>query len=593
MNKPQNKKASMIILLVLLLPVVWLAIKLSMVYVPNEIIWNWLPAAADTMKAPLDIEWTDHTLAWVGISALLYIFVIAYYKISTGKRRIGKEHGSAVWSTSNEINRKYSQDKITDKIISKNLRFGLNDRNHGYNLNTLVIGAPGTGKSRGYVKPNLMQCNSSFIITDPKGELLASMGDMLFQNGYDIKVINLIDMSKSNRYNPFMYIRKPEDVLNLINNLIRNTTPKGISNTSDPFWEKAETALLLSLMYYLVEDGRDEDKHFGSILELLECANVEEDQETKSALDMMMESLELTNPNSLAVAQYKIFKQATSKTSKTVLVSCAVRLASFNIPAIRSLITHDELDITSIGERKTALFAVISDTDKTFNHIIGMLYTQTFSELYYLADNKYKGRLPISVQFYLDEFANIAVPESFEQVLGTMRSRNISANIILQGLSQLKAMFKGDQNTWETIVTNCDTLLYLGTNELTTCEYFVKLLGKETIDTRSYGLTRGKNGHYSTNMQITGRELLTADELSQLDNRYCIVRIRGERPIIDEKYDLLHHSKLNQTTDSRDKTVLPFEKSQNTPSQFLVEKTVHLTEYLDMDRMDDFEIINF
>lgn len=583
----------MIILLVLFLPIAWLAMKLSMVYVPNEIIWNWLPAAVDTMKAPLDLKWTDHTLAWVGVSALLYLFGIAYYKISTGKRRIGKEHGSAVWSTSGEVNRKYAQDKATDKIISKELRFGLNDRKHGHNLNTLVIGAPGTGKSRGYVKPNLMQCNSSFVITDPKGELLASMGDMLFQNGYDIKVINLIEMSKSNGYNPFVYIRKPEDVLNLINNLIRNTTPKGVSNTSDPFWEKAETALLQALMYYLVEDGRDEDKHFGSILELLECANVEEDQETKSALDMMMESLELSNPTSLAVAQYKIFKQATSKTAKTVLVSCAVRLASFNIPAVRRLTMHDELDVASIGERKTALFAVISDTDKTFNHIIGMLYTQIFSELYYQADRKYKGRLPVPVQFYLDEFANIAVPESFEQVLGTMRSRNISANIILQGLSQLKAMFKGDQNTWETIVTNCDTLLYLGTNELTTCEYFVKLLGKETIDTRSYGLTRGKNGHYSTNMQITGRELLTADELSQLDNRYCIVRIRGERPIMDEKYNLLHHSKLNLTTDGRDKTVLPFEKSQNTPSQFLVEKTVHLSEYLDMDRMDDFEIINF
>lgn len=593
MNKPTNKKTGTIMMLVLFLPVAWLAIKLSMVYVPNEMIWTWLPTVADSLKAPFEIEWADHTLTWVGLAALLYVFAIAYYKVSNGKRRIGREHGSAAWTTASEISRKYSQDSSSDKIISKDLRISLDDRMHRHNLNTLVIGAPGTGKSMGYVKPNIMQCNSSYVITDPKGELLSSMGDMLLQNGYDIKVIDLIEMEKSNGYNPFAYIRKPEDVLNLINNLIRNTTPKGTSNTSDPFWEKAETALLQAMMYYLIEDGRDEDKHFGSILELLECANIDEEQESKSALDMMMESLELANPNSLAVAQYKIFKQATSKTAKTVLVSCAVRLASFNIPAVRKLITHDEIDIASIGEKKTALFAVISDTDKTFNHIIGMLYTQIFSELYYQADHKYKGRLPVPVQFYLDEFANIAVPESFEQVLGTMRSRNISANIILQGLSQLKAMFKGDQNTWETIVTNCDTLLFLGTNELTTCEYFVKLLGKETIDTRTYGLTRGRNGHYSTNMQIAGRELLTADELSQLDNRYCIVRIRSEKPILDEKYNLFSHGKLNQTTDGKDKTVLPFEKSQKASSQFLDEKTVHLSEFLDMDRIDDFEIINF
>lgn len=592
MNMPQNKKTGMIIVLVLFLPVIWLAIKLSMVYVPSEIIWKWLPTMAETIKAPLDLRWADHTWMWIGITGLVYVTGITYYKVTTGKRRIGREHGSAAWSSANELNRRYSHDGAVDKIITKDLRMTLNYRRHNHNLNTLVIGAPGTGKSMGYVMPNLMQSNSSFIITDPKGELLTSMGDMLIQNGYDIKVINLVDMSRSHGYNPFVYIRKSEDVLNLINNLIRNTTPKG-AQSNDPFWEKAETALLQALMFYLIEDGREEDKHFGSVLELLECANIDEEQETKSALDMMMESLELTNPTSLAVAQYKIFKQANPKTAMTVLVSCAVRLASFNIPAVRTLLSHDELDITSIGTKKTALFAIISDNDKTFNHIIGMLYTQIISELYYQADHNHKGKLPIPVQFYMDEFANIAVPESFEQVLGTMRSRNISANIILQGLSQLKAMFKGDHDTWETIVTNCDTLLFLGTNELTTCEYFVKLLGKETIDTRTYGLTRGRNGHYTTNMQNTGRELLTVDELSQLDNGHCIVRIRGEKPIMDEKYSLFHHRRLNQTTYGKDKTVMPYQKYQKTPNQFLQENSVHLTEFIDMDRMDDFEIINF
>lgn len=592
MNKPTSKKTSILLMLVLFLPVAWIAIKLAMIYRPNTVIWEWLPNLTETLKKPFEIIWTDKTWTWLGVSALLYLFTIAYYKVSMGKRRIGKEHGSAAWTTASEVNRKYSQSKATNKIITQNIQFGIDDRVHRRNMNTMIIGSPGTGKSRFYVKPNLMQCNTSYVITDPKGELLASTGDMLLRNGYDIKVINLIELTKSQGYNCFSYIRKEEDVLRLITNLIRNTTPRE-SKSNDPFWEKAETALLQALMYYLIEDGLKEDQHFGSVLELLECADIDEERETVSALDMMMDSLELKNPNSLAVAQYKIFKQAAGKTAKTILVSTAVRLSSFNIPAIRKLISHDELDISSIGEKKTALFAIIPDMDQTFNHIIGMLYTQVISELYYQADHVHKGRLPLHVQFVMDEFANVAVPESFDVVLGTMRSRNMSANIILQSLSQLKAMFKGEQHTWEKIIGHCDTILYLGSNDMSTCEYITKLLGKETIDTRTYGLTRGRNGSYSTNKQIAGRELLSPDEVSQLDNRYCIVRIRGEKPVIDDKYNILKHPKINQTTDGKDETVMPYEKSQTTSTQFLDEHTTHLADYIDLDRVDDFEIINF
>ena len=309
MNKPISKMTSILMMLVLFLPVAWIAIKLAMIYRPNTVIWEWLPNLTETLKNPFEIVWTDKTWTWIGISALLYWFTLAYYKVSMGKRRIGKEHGSATWTTANEVNRLYSQNKATNKIITQNIQFGIDDRVHRRNLNTMVIGSPGTGKSRFYVKPNLLQCNTSYVITDPKGELLASTGDMLLRNGYDIKVINLVELSKSQGYNCFSYIRKDEDVLRLITNLIRNTTPRG-SNTNDPFWEKAETALLQALMFYLIEDGLKEDQHFGSVLELLECADIDEERETVSALDMMMDSLALKNPNSLAVAQYKIFKQA-------------------------------------------------------------------------------------------------------------------------------------------------------------------------------------------------------------------------------------------------------------------------------------------
>ena len=353
-------------------------------------------------------------------------------------------------------------------------------------------------------------------------------------------------MDKSHGYNPFKYIYDDKDVLKLINNLIRNTTPKG-SQSLDPFWEKSETALLQALCLYLVNEAPEEEQNFTMIMEMIAAAEVKEDDEDyQSPLDELFERLEMRNPNSLAYKQYKIFKQAAGKTAKSILISVGVRLAAFNLDSIASLTIYDELELEKMGERKTALFAVIPDNDSTFNFLIGMLYTQLFQTLYYQADIIHGGELPIPVHFLMDEFANVALPDDFQKLLSTMRSRQIFVSIIIQNLAQLKALYKDD---WESIVGNCDELYYLGGNEQSTHKFLSEYLGKETLDTNTFGKTHGMHGNYSTNYQQTGRELLTADEIRLLDNDYGLLFIRGERPVFDKKFDLLKHPRIKETRD--------------------------------------------
>ena len=372
------------------------------------------------------------------------------------------------------------------------------------------------------------------------------MGNLLKGQGYRIRVLNLVEFSQSDRYNPLVYIRDEKDVLKLVTNLIRNTTPRTASS-SDPFWEKSETALLEAILFYLLSEAPAEEQNFSMVMTMLEYADVrEEDSGYQSPLDMLFAALERTQPGHIAVRQYKVYKQAAGKTAKSILISLAVRLAAFNLEQIRALTAEDELDIGALGEEKTALFAVIPDNDTSFNYLVGMLYTQIFQELYYRADHVHGGRLPVHVQFILDEFANVALPEDFERCLATMRSREISASIIIQNLAQIKALFK---DTWETIPGNCDSLLYLGGNETTTHEYISKMLGKETIDTQSHGQSKGRNGSASTNIQQAGRELMTPDEVRLLDNADALLFIRGEHPVRDRKYDLLRHPNLAGTVD--------------------------------------------
>lgn len=508
----------------------------------------------EAMNSPFSFELCQDTLKCILISESIYSFSYLTYYYNRKNYRRNEEYGSAKWANNKAVNKKYAEkDYYSNKILSQNVRIGLDGRRHRRNLNTLVIGGSGAGKTRFFGKPNLMQCNTSFVILDPKGEQLRDVGNLLEKEGYVIKVVDLINMNRSHCYNPFRYIKDDKDVLKLITNLIRNTTPKG-SQTNDPFWEKSETALLEALCLYLLHEAPEEEQNFTMVMEMIAAAEVkEDDEEYQSPLDELFERLEIRNPNSLALKQYKIYKQAAGKTAKSILISVGVRLSAFNLESIASLTATDELELDLVGERKTAIFAVIPDNDSTFNFLIGMLYTQLFQMLYYQADIVHGGALPIPVHFLMDEFANVALPDEFDKLLSTMRSRLIFVSIIIQNLAQIKGLYK---DSWESIVGNCDTLYYLGGNEQSTHKFMSEYLGKETLDTNTYGKSSGRSGNYSTNYQQAGRELLTPDEVRLLDNDYGLLFIRGERPVFDKKYDILKHPRINETTDGNAKPYL-------------------------------------
>ena len=508
----------------------------------------------DAMNSPFSFELCQDTLKCILISESIYSFSYLTYYYNRKNYRRNEEYGSAKWANNKAVNKKYAEkDYYSNKILSQNVRIGLDGRRHRRNLNTLVIGGSGAGKTRFFGKPNLMQCNTSFVVLDPKGEQLRDVGNLLEKEGYVIKVVDLINMNRSHCYNPFRYIKDDKDVLKLITNLIRNTTPKG-SQTNDPFWEKSETALLEALCLYLLHEAPEEEQNFTMVMEMIAAAEVkEDDEEYQSPLDELFERLEIRNPNSLALKQYKIYKQAAGKTAKSILISVGVRLSAFNLESIASLTATDELELDLVGERKTAIFAVIPDNDSTFNFLIGMLYTQLFQMLYYQADIVHGGALPIPVHFLMDEFANVALPDEFDKLLSTMRSRLIFVSIIIQNLAQIKGLYK---DSWESIVGNCDTLYYLGGNEQSTHKFMSEYLGKETLDTNTYGKSSGRSGNYSTNYQQAGRELLTPDEVRLLDNDYGLLFIRGERPVFDKKYDILKHPRINETTDGNAKPYL-------------------------------------
>ena len=496
----------------------------------------------------MQITFNEYSLKTVLFFLFFYAMGIGVYFSSRENRRPGEEHGSAKWGVVSQIVKRYAdfKERFNNILFSQTMRIGLNAKKHRRNLNVLVVGGSGAGKTRFYAKPNIMQCNTSFIIADPKGEMLRSVAPLLLEKGYDVKVFNLITPSNSDGYNPFTYIRTDEDVIKLITNLIQNTTPKN-AQQNDPFWEKSEIALDTALMLYLLHEAPPEEQNFEMLMFLIEnAAAMEDDDEYQSPVDLLFQGLEDENPEHIALKQYKIFKQASGKTAKSILISAAVRLAAFNLPEIARMTSYDNLDLGSMGEKKKAIFCVIPDNDNSFNYLVGMLYTQAFQELYYRADHKHGGELPIPVHFVMDEFANVALPDNFERLLATMRSRRISVSIIIQNMAQLKALFK---DSWESLVGNCDTMLYLGGNEQSTHEYISKMLGKETIDTRTRGITRGSHGSSNTNYQNAGRELLTLDEVRLLDNSNALIFIRGEKPIMDKKFDILSHPNIKLTAD--------------------------------------------
>ena len=560
MNRQENQKTIYILLGILTVFVIWLALMVAGCYEENIKLFELLDRLTVAMNNPTHITLNEYSLKAVLIFLFLYAMGIGVYFSSRENRRPGEEHGSARWGNVKSVVKRYmDKDSYKNIILSQNMRLGLNAKKHRRNLNVLVVGGSGAGKTRFYAKPNLMQCNTSFIVADPKGEMLRSIAPLLIENGYDIKVFNLIEPENSDGYNPFVYIRKDEDVIKLISNLIQNTTPKNASQ-NDPFWEKSEIALDSALMLYLLHEAPPEEQTFEMLMFLIEnAATVEDEDESgyQSPVDILFQGLEDEKPEHIAVRQYKIFKQASGKTAKSILISAAVRLAAFNLPEIAKMTSYDNLDIGTLGERKRAIFCVIPDNDNSFNYLVGMLYTQAFQALYFNADNNHGGELPIPVHIVMDEFANVALPDNFERILATMRSRRISVSIIIQNMAQLKALFK---DSLENITGNCDTLLYLGGNEQSTHEYISKMLGKETIDTRTRGITKGQHGSSNTNYQNAGRELLTLDEVRLLDNSNALIFIRGERPLIDKKFDILSHPNIAKTADGK---AVPYKHSKS------------------------------
>ena len=530
------------------IPVVWLAVLMASCYEPGMTIFTLMDAFSAATKNPFSLHWTAYTPKFIGIFLLLYGGAILFYYTGQKNTRPGEEHGSASWGSVRELDKKY-RDKDAGKnvILTQHLQMSMNGKLHRRNLLQIIVGGSGSGKTRFLAKPNLMLANASFIVTDPKGEMLRAVGNLFLEEGYVLRVFDLIDPSKSDCYNPFCYIRKDADVFKLIDNFIKNTTPKG-AKANDPFWEKSETALDSALMLYLLHEAPVEDQNMETILYMIENGGAkEEDDDYQSPLDLLFEALEEEQPDHIAVRQYHIFKQAAGKTAKSILVSAAVRLASFTLPEIQRITASDDMELGKLGERKQAIFCIIPDSnDASLNFLVGMLYTQAFQELYYQADKVHQGALPVPVRLMFDEFANVALPDGYARLQATMRSRNIMSTIILQNISQLKALFKDD---WEGIIGNADSFIYLGGNEQSTHKYISELLGKETIDTKTSSQSKGRNGSFSQNFQQTGRELMTPDEVRRLDNKNAIVLIRGEKPVIDEKYDILKHPNIHRTED--------------------------------------------
>lgn len=544
------KPERMLLCLFGILPAVWLGLLIAPAAHGGlpEILARF-PAA---MNDPFHIEFCGDSVKTVLVLLCVYSLSIGVFLSSRRNYRRGEEHGSAKWGSVRAVNKKYRDKKTSaNRILTQHVRMGLDGRKHRRNLNTVVVGGSGAGKTRFYAKPNLCQANMSFVVLDCKGELLRGTGALLEKEGYEVRVLDFLNMEKSHCYNPFVYLRDDNDVQRLVTNLFKSTTPKG-SQSNDPFWDTAASMLLLALMFYLKYEAPPDEQNFSMVMEMLRAGEVREDDEYyQSPLDELFERLEMRAPDHIAVKYYKDYHSGSAKTLKSIQITLAARLEKFNLSSLAALTATDELDLPSLGEKKVALFALISDNDTSFNFLVSILYTQLFQQLFYLADHKYGGSLPVPVHFLMDEFANVSLPDDFDKILAVMRSRNISVSIILQNVAQLKALF---EKQWESILGNCDEFLYLGGNETSTHKLISEsYLGKATIDTNTYGKSSGRNGNYSTNYQISGRELMTPDEVRMLDNRYALLFIRGERPILDEKYNLLRHPNITFTTDGKGK----------------------------------------
>ena len=548
MNQGNDRQAAVILSLIGVIPVVWLGLLIA----PSvkgglpEILTSLLNA----MNAPFHIELCEDSVKAVLVLLFCYGMGVGIYFSTRRNYRRREEHGSAKWGNASVVNKKYAQQpKSENKLLTQNVAIGLNAKKHRRNLNTLVIGGSGAGKTRFFCKPNLMQCcRNSYFVLDPKGEIVRDVGELLSQKGYEVRVLDLISMEKSHCYNPFVYLQSDNDIQRLVTNLFKATTPKG-SQSNDPFWDTSASMLLSALVYYLHYEAPEDEQNFAMVMEMLRAGAIENEEDSRpTPLDYLFADLEMDRPDHIALKYYRSYHAGSAKTLKSIQITLAARLEKFNLESLASLTCTDELDLATMGEKKVALFAIIPDNDSSFNFLVSILYTQLFQQLFYSADHIHGGALPVPVHFLMDEFANVSLPDDFDKILSVMRSRGVSVSIILQNLAQLKALF---EKQWESIVGNCDEFLYLGGNEQSTHKYVSELLGKSTIDTNTYGKSSGRSGNYSTNYQISGRELLTPDEVRMLDNQYAILFIRGERPVLDFKYDILKHPNVALTADGK------------------------------------------
>ena len=530
--------------------VLWLAAIAAYAYEDGMNLFHWMGRFSQALERPFSIGWTPYTLKCMLGSLLLYGCGIALYYSSRENRRPGEEYGSAKWGNPKELNRKYMdhQHKDANIILTQRVRLGMDGYITQRNMNVLVVGGSGSGKTCFFCKPNIYSANCSYLITDPKGELLRAAGALLAAQGYEVRVFNLIDPSQSDGYNPFSYIHSEKDVLTLIDNLIKNTTPRNASS-NDPFWEKAEIALDSALMLYLVSEAPPEEQNFEMLIYMMNFAEVrEEDDQYRSPLDMLFRALEEEQPNHVAVKQYKAFKQAAGKTAKSILISCGARLAPFDIPQLREIMSYDELELDRIGDRKTAVFFTISDTTPTYNFIVALAFSQMFNLLCERADNVHGGRLPHHVRVLWDEAANTGQVPNLEKLVAVIRSREVSLCLFYQQLAQCKAIY--DKHA-ETILGNMDSVIFLGGREASTIkEISENWLGKATISMQTEGHSRGQSESYNQNTQRLGRELMTPSELATMPGDKCILQLRGLPPFFSPKYDLKQHPNYKQTAEA-------------------------------------------
>lgn len=497
----------------------------------------------------------------IGAGCGIALRLVVYYKAKNAKKfRHGKEYGSARWGNAKDIEPYMDSVFENNVLLTQTERLMMSGRpkqpKYARNKNILVIGGSGSGKTRFFVKPNLMQMHSSYVVTDPKGTVLVECGKMLKRGKYKIKVLNTINFAKSMHYNPFAYLRSEKDILKLVNTIIVNTKGEGQQSGED-FWIKAEKLYYTALIAYIWYEAPEEEQNFAMLIDLIDASEAREDDENfKNAVDLLFEELEAENPNHFAVRQYKKYKLAAGKTAKSILISCGARLAPFDIKELRDLMEYDELEIDTLGEQKTALFVIISDTDATFNFVVSIMYSQLFNLLCDKADDVYNGRLPVHVRCLLDEFSNIGQIPQFEKLIATIRSREISASIILQSKSQLKAIYKDNADTIE---GNCDTTLFLGGKEKTTLKEMAEILGKETIDLYNTSDTRGTSQSYGLNYQKTGKELMSQDEIAVMDGGKCIMQLRGVRPFFSDKFDITKHDRYKELSDYDPKNAFDIE----------------------------------